>query len=226
MTCFSRTISRIMIFAYAFLLSARAGTWGEVVRTTGVDPVVVHMATTYTPQYLVRDGGCGNGIVGRFRFGEEARNVQGEETCANDDGRHCYIKRRKMYKDEYREFKDMSLFFRKEGGNLLYKIVIEQTFSCETQGRDRATTMNGIVEDCKLGYGLLLDRAVACDGQVVYLCSDDVFEIRMELNKMKDGERRLSLSVMNKKVRDGKIATPAKSLPQAFNADGDIEVSI
>ena len=35
-----------------------------------------------------------------------------------------------------------------------------------------------------------------------------------------------SVANIDKKVRDGKIATPAKSLPQAFNADGDIEVSI
>ena len=226
MTCFSKTILWKIIFAWVFLQSARAGTWGEVVRITGAGPVIVHMATTYTPQYLVRDGGSGNGIVGRFHFGEEARKVQGEKTCANDDAHHCFIKRRKMDKGEYRDFKEMSLFFGVGGGEPLYKIVIEQTFPCESQARDRATIMNGVIEDCKQHYRLLLNRTVACDGRVVYLCADDIFEIRMELNTEKDGGRRLSLSVMNKLVRDGKIDAPSKSLTPEFKAERDIEVSI
>ena len=212
-----------MIFACACLQSAYADNWGGVLRTTCAAPVVVHTVTTYTPRYF---GRAGNGSVGRFRFGGKTRRIHGNETFANDDTLQCFIKHRKMDKDEYREFKDMSLFFRKEGDGLLYKIVIELTFSYESQARDRAAIMNGVIEDCKQWYGLLLNRTVACDGRVVYLCADDVFEIRMELSGMKDGRRRLSLSVMNKKVRDGKTDEPSKSLPPVFDADRDVEISI
>lgn len=212
-----------LVFVYVFVQSVHADIFGEFARTTGTDPAFVRMGTTYIPQYLGRDG---NGYVGRFRFGEKTRRIHGNETCANDDTLQCFIKHRKMDKDEYREFNDMSLFFRKEGANLLYKVVMEQTFPRESQARDRAAIMNGVIKDCKQCYGLLLNRTVACDGRIVYLCADDVFELRMELSGMKDGRRRLLLSVINKKVRDGSIDAPFKSQTPLFNADRDIEISI
>jgi len=215
-----------LVFVYVFVQSVHADIFGEFVRTTGTDPAFVRMGTTYIPQYLSRNEGYGNGIVGRFHFGEESRKVQGQKTRANDDSHHCFIKRRKMDKGEYREFKDMSLFFREEDGEPLYKIVIERTFPCESQARDRATIINGVIEDCRQHYGLVLNRTVECDGRVVYQCSDDVFEIRMELSKTKEGGRCLSLSVMNKMVRDGKAGMSPQSSKPVFNADRDIEVSI
>ena len=223
MTCFSKNRLRRMIFACVFLQSAYAGLWSSEVHEIDTNPPLIRMITSYTPQYFGRDG---NGFVGRFKFGEETRKIHVNEICANDDTPPCFIKHRKMDKGEYREFKDMSLFFRKEGSNLLCKITIEQTFPCESQARERTAIMNDVIEDCKQCYGLLLSRKVVCDGRVVYLCADDVFEIKMELNRIKDGERRLSLSVTNKKVRDGKVDTHSKTLSPVFDADRDIEISI
>ena len=103
------TMTFVIMAVYACWWNTYAGIFGDEMYIRGAN---VHLVTTYTPQYFARrEGRSGHGRVGRFFFGEKARETQGDE-CAVMDGSLCsYIKRRKMDDAEYKKFTDMTFFF-------------------------------------------------------------------------------------------------------------------
>lgn len=212
----------VIIHAHTYPYLAHADVWGERRTTNGC---VIRMVTTYVPQYFSRRGhGNGHGYVGNFVFGKESRRFHIDECVAMDGSLPCFVARRKMDNGEYRNFSDMSLFFSKERC-LLYKVTVEQVFPCESLAKDRITIIDGIIEDCKRDLGLLPVRAAVTDAQIVYRCSDDDFEVVLELRKEPDGSRRLILSIANRKVRDGRMGESNRVKP-TFNADADVDVAI
>lgn len=202
------------------LCNAYAGPMGEAVFVKGSNPEVVHMATTYVPQYLSR-GGEGMEIcrVGRHFLGEKSSNIRQEEVSAMDGLRQCIIKRRKMKDDEYRGFTIMSFFCDAER-KLVYKIAIERQFPLETLPRDREAVINGIIADVKRGYRLSLIKTFSSDDRIAYHADDERFCISLELLRNSDGTRQLVVSVVDKK------AQLEESSSNSFNANKDIEVSI
>jgi len=211
-----------IVYAYAHLGSAHADTWGDKTYTRGA---YIHMVTTNVSQYFARKGrGNGHGYIGTFVFGNKYRGINEEECAALDGALHCYVKRRKMKDGEYRNFTDMSLFFEKKQ-RLLYKVAIELEMPRESHASDRMKIVSGILEDCKVGFGLLPVRTDSNDGRVVYLGSDDEFEISLELSKGTCASRRLLLAITNTKVRDGRTSG-SDDVKSAFSPDNDVEVEI
>ncbi len=178
---------------------AHADAWGEQVRVIGGNPSMIKMATTYTPRYLAREG---NGAFGRFRFGEKIDGVHGKRVSAIDGTRQALIVQCNMGEKEYRHFQRVKLFFDKERLRL-YKIVAEQTFPLESLARDRMETVNGIIEDCKQGYGPSMARTVVSDDRIVYEGSDESIGITLEMCKQSEGSRRLLLTIINTRVQTG-----------------------
>ena len=87
-------------------------------------------------------------------------------------------------------------------------------------------TIREIAEDCNKGFEMSLERIYSDGDRTIYRCFDDKFEIELELSMMGDGGlRRLSLTITNTKVRDGRSSDSFHTLP-TFNADTDIDVSI
>lgn len=206
----------------AFYFNAHAGSWSNEIHETGVNPTLIRMITTYTPQYLARSGR--NGYVGAFHFGELACNVQGETLVAFDGFQKCFVKRRKMGKDEYRNFTDMSLYF-DEKRCLLYKIVMEEDFPNESTARERMSILENVVKDINEGFGLSLDSMCSIGRRLFCKNSNDDFEIMLELCKNADGVRKLRLSVTSIKVRDDLIR-PCSNTNESFNLDAFVDVSI
>ena len=162
----------------------------------------------------------GNGSFGNYWFGEPLHCVAGEARVSLDDGQTCFLKQCKAVRTGHQLFQDATLFFENETKRL-YKIVTKQEFPVGSLARDRMMVVNGIIEDCRLGYGLALVRTVTNDSQIVYQYSDKRMEVVLEMGKNTDGSCLVVFSVINKKVRSGIVASPQL---EAF--DNPIEVDI
>ena len=205
------------------LCNAYAGLMGEAVFVKESNPEVVHMVTTYVPQYLSRNGnGMGICRVGRYFLGEKSSNIRFEEIPAMDGLRQCIIKRRTMKDDEYRGFTKMIFFFDAER-KLIYKIAIERQFPSETPPRDRMAVINGIIDDCRQGYRLRLIRTFADASRLVYHGTDEDLEVSLELHKIPNGLSRLVLSVVNKKILTCKSLYPGEG---KVNYDENVEIQL
>lgn len=195
---------------------ASADIFGEEVRMTNGNPSVMRMATTYVPQYLSRNGSV-SVTFGRFCFGDRISRIHRGNGATIDDTQQSLVVQYNMdAREEYRHFRKVNLFFDK-AQHRLYKIVAEQTFPLESLARDRMMTINGIIEDCKQGYGLSLVRTVATDNQILYEGSDEIIEATLEMCKQSDGKKKLVFSVLNKKVQIGE--------PQVLNFGDTIDIA-
>ena len=193
------------VLAFSLPFATNSDTWSEQVTVSGGNPALVKMATTYSSCYLSRGGG--EGVFGRFRFGEKIDRVHGKRVYAVDGARQATIVQCTMDEKEYRHFRMVKLFFDKERQRL-YKIVTEQAFPLESLARDRIAIVNGIIDDCKQGFGLSLARTVVSDNQVVYKGSDEIFEITLEICKQSGGNKRLLFSILNKKIQKHEDVLP------------------
>ena len=169
-----------------------------------------------------RYGGLGFGGFSHFWFGRLYVRNADERPCVKGDGDGlCFMTEREMRTDEYRGFQHMKLYFTKDRRRL-YKIMMRQTFARGSIAKERMSVVEGVVDDVGRGLGLELVRCESRNDFVAYGCSDDDFEIRLELCIDSDGTRRLTLAMTSKTARDDDSA-PSQTI---FDADRDIEISI
>ena len=171
-----------------------------------------------------RRGSMGFGGVGLFRFGEKVSESDTEICQGEANTPSGSMRKRVMPSDEYRNFHDMTMYFT-EKGMRLYRIKMEKSLKLKTTAKGRMAEIHAIIEDIRNGFGLELTRKESRDGLVFYECNDDQFEIRLEMCTEQDGERRLTLSVLNTRVRDGKTDN-LNPRPPIFDPTCDVDISI